>query len=195
MDKIIRVNMSDLSSKTEPVPAEWVGLGGRAMTSTIVAKEVPPTCHALGVSNKLVFSPGLLTGTAAANSGRLSAGAKSPLTGGIKECNAGGTAARMFAKLGIRALIVEGIPKDDKWYSIHIAKDVVTIKEETELVGKGNYELVNKVQARYGKPVAVVSVGPAGEMKMLSANISVADPESHIRSLGRGGLGAVMGSK
>ena len=195
MDKIIRINMSDLSSKTEPVPAEWVGLGGRAMTSTIVAKEVPPTCHALGASNKLVFSPGLLTGTAAANSGRLSAGAKSPLTGGIKESNAGGTAARMFAKLGIRALIVEGIPKADKWYSIHIAKDAVTIKEETEMVGKGNYDVVNKVQSRYGKPVAVVSVGPAGEMKMLSANISVADPESHIRSLGRGGLGAVMGSK
>ena len=195
MDKIVRVNMSDLTTSTEAVPAEWVGLGGRAMTSTIVAKEVPPTCHALGASNKLVFSPGLLTGTAAANSGRLSAGAKSPLTGGIKECNAGGTAARMFAKLGIRALIVEGIPKADKWYSIHIAKDAVTIKEETEMVGKGNYDVVNKVQARYGKPVAVVSVGPAGEMKMLSANISVADPESHIRSLGRGGLGAVMGSK
>ncbi|MDO8989827.1 MAG: aldehyde ferredoxin oxidoreductase C-terminal domain-containing protein [Sideroxyarcus sp.] len=195
MDKIVRVNMSDLSSKTEAVPAEWLGLGGRAMTSTIVAKEVPPTCHALGANNKLVFSPGLLTGTAAANSGRLSAGAKSPLTGGIKECNAGGTAARMLAKLGIRALIVEGLPKGDKWYSVHIAKDAVTIQEETELVGKGNYELVNKVQTRYGKPVAVVSVGPAGEMKMLSANISVADPESHIRSLGRGGLGAVMGSK
>jgi aldehyde:ferredoxin oxidoreductase len=187
--------MSDLSSKTEAVPAEWVGLGGRAMTSTIVAKEVPPTCHALGASNKLVFSPGLLTGTAAANSGRLSAGAKSPLTGGIKESNAGGTAARMFAKLGIRALIIEGIPKADKWYSIHIAKDAVTINEETETVGKGNYDVVNKVQTRFGKPVAVVSVGPAGEMKMLSANISVADPESHIRSLGRGGLGAVMGSK
>ncbi len=195
MDKIVRVNMSDLTTSTEAVPAEWVGLGGRAMTSTIVAKEVPPTCHALGASNKLVFSPGLLTGTAAANSGRLSAGAKSPLTGGIKESNAGGTAARMFAKLGIRALIVEGIPKADKWYSIHIAKDAVTVKEETEMVGKGNYDVVNKVQARYGKPVAVVSVGPAGEMKMLSANISVADPESHIRSLGRGGLGAVMGSK
>jgi aldehyde:ferredoxin oxidoreductase len=195
MDKIVRVNMSDLTTSTEPVPTEWVGLGGRAMTSNIVAKEVPPTCHALGASNKLVFSPGLLTGTAAANSGRLSAGAKSPLTGGIKESNAGGTAARMFAKLGIRALIIEGIPKADKWYSIHIAKDAVTINEETETVGKGNYDVVNKVQTRFGKPVAVVSVGPAGEMKMLSANISVADPESHIRSLGRGGLGAVMGSK
>jgi len=101
----------------------------------------------------------------------------------------------MLAKLGIRALIIEGIPKADKWYSVHIAKDAVTIKEESELLGKGNYSVVEQVQTRFGKPVAVMSVGPAGEMKMLSANISVADPESHIRSLGRGGLGAVMGSK
>jgi aldehyde:ferredoxin oxidoreductase len=195
MDRIVRINMSDLSSKVEAVPEAWVPLGGRALTSTIVAAEVPPACHALGVSNKLVFAPGLLTGTAAANSGRISVGAKSPLTGGIKESNAGGTAARFLAKLGIKALIVEGKPKDDKWYSIHIAKDAITIQEETELVGKGNYCLVNQVQARYGKPVAVMSVGPAGEMKMLTANISIADPESHIRSAGRGGLGAVMGAK
>ena len=195
MDKIVRINMTELTTTVEPVPAEWVGLGGRALTSTIVAKEVPPTCHALGASNKLVFAPGLLSGTAAANSGRISAGAKSPLTGGIKESNAGGTAARMLAKLGIKALIVEGAPKDDKWYSVHVTKNAITIQEETELVGKGNYCLINNVQARYGLPVGVMSIGPVGEMKMLSANISVADPDSRIRSLGRGGLGAVMGSK
>ncbi|MBS1161168.1 MAG: Aldehyde ferredoxin oxidoreductase [Proteobacteria bacterium] len=195
MDRIVRVNMTDLTTCIEPVPEAWVPLGGRALTSTVVAAEVPPTCHALGASNKLVFAPGLLTGTAAANSGRLSLGAKSPLTGGIKESNAGGTAARMLAKLGIKALIVEGMPADDKWYSIHIAKDAITIQEEKELLGIGNYCLVQQVQARFGKPVGVMSVGPAGEMKMLSSNISVADPEAHIRSLGRGGLGAVMGSK
>ncbi|NIQ94987.1 MAG: aldehyde ferredoxin oxidoreductase, partial [Desulfuromonadales bacterium] len=74
MDKIFRVNMNDLSARVEDVPAEWAGLGGRGLTSTIVAKEVPPTCHPLGPSNKLIFAPGLLSGTAAANSGRLSAG-------------------------------------------------------------------------------------------------------------------------
>ena len=195
MDQIVRVNMADLSAHSEPVLPAWVPLGGRALTSTIVAAEVPPTCHPLGPNNKLVFAPGLLTGTAAANSGRLSLGAKSPLTGGIKECNAGGTAGRMLAKLGIKALIVEGLPASDKWYSIHIAKDGITIQEETELLGIGNYCLVQQVQARFGKPVGVMSLGPAGEMKMLSANISVADPEGHIRSLGRGGLGAVMGAK
>lgn len=195
MDRIVRVNMTDLTTHVEPVPAAWAGLGGRAMTSTIVAAEVPPTCHALGPNNKLVFAPGLLSGTAAANSGRVSAGAKSPLTGGIKESNAGGTAARLLAKLGIAALIVEGQPAADKWYSITLAKGSVSVQEETEFVGLGNYELYQKVHARFGKPVGVMSVGPAGEMKMLTANISVVDPEVHVRSLGRGGLGAVMGSK
>jgi aldehyde:ferredoxin oxidoreductase len=79
-----------------------MGLGGRGLTSTVVAAEVEPTCHPLGAGNKLVIAPGLLSGTQAANSGRLSCGAKSPLTGTIKEANSGGTSAQMLAKLGSR---------------------------------------------------------------------------------------------
>ena len=78
-DKIYRVNMTDLTAKVEDVPENWAGLGGRGLTSTIVAEEVIPTCHPLGPDNKLIFAPGLLSGTVAANSGRLSVGAKSPL--------------------------------------------------------------------------------------------------------------------
>ncbi|MGW8161941.1 MAG: aldehyde ferredoxin oxidoreductase N-terminal domain-containing protein, partial [Desulfobulbales bacterium] len=90
-DKIFRVNMTDLTAKIEDVPERWAGLGGRGLTSTIIAAEVPPTTHPLGPNNKLVFAPGLLSGTVTANSGRLSVGAKSPLTGTIKESNSGGT--------------------------------------------------------------------------------------------------------
>lgn len=195
MDKILRVNMTDLTARTEAVPAEWVGLGGRALTSTIVAAEVPPACHPLGPNNKLVLSPGLLTGTLAANSGRLSVGAKSPLTGTIKESNAGGSAARCFAMLGVAAVIIEGQPKENKWYNLHITKDGVTVQEETELLGKGNFAVVDAVQAKLGKKVGVISLGPAGEWKMASANISIKDPDGKVRSVGRGGMGAVMGSK
>jgi aldehyde:ferredoxin oxidoreductase len=195
MDKIIRVNMADLSAHTESVPAEWAGLGGRALTSTIVAAEVIPTCHPLGKNNKLVFAPGMLSGTAAANTGRFSAGAKSPLTGTIKESNAGGTAAQMFARLGIKALIIEGLPRDDKWYGLYISKDGVSFAEETELIGKGNFAVVEALEQRFGKKTGVLTIGPAGEMRMLSANISVKDTDSKLRSHGRGGLGAVMGSK
>ncbi len=194
-DKIFRVNMSVLSSRIEEVPAGWMGLGGRGLTSTVVAAEVEPTCHPLGPGNKLVIAPGLLSGTQAANSGRISCGAKSPLTGTIKEANAGGTSAQILARHGIKALIIEGLPKDDMWYGLLVSASGVKIVEETELVGCGNYEVVQKLNARLGEKWAVITTGPAGEMKMNAANISVKDPGSRLRSCGRGGLGAVMGAK
>jgi len=195
-DKIYRVNMSNLSFYIEEVPQDWMGLGGRALTSTIVAAEVDPECHALGPNNKLVFAPGLLSGTTAANSGRNSCGAKSPLTGGIKESNVGGTSAGIMSKLGIKALIIEGLPKDSEvFYHLHITKDKVEFFDATDLVGKDNYEVLDSMLEKYDKKVAVMSIARPGEMKMLTSNISVKDPGGKLRSHGRGGLGAVMGSK
>ena len=194
-DKIFRVNMTDLTTSIEEVPAAWAGHGGRGLTSTIVAAEVEPTCHPLGPKNKLVFAPGLLSGTLAANSGRLSAGAKSPLTGTIKEVNAGGSGAQFLARCGCKALIIEGQPQDDRWYSLMISPEGVVINEEKELIGLGNFAVAETLAGRLpGKP-GIITIGPAGEMRMAAANISVKDPDGGMRSCGRGGLGAVMGSK
>ncbi len=194
-EKIFRVNMGDLSVKIEDVPTAWQGLGGRALTSTIVAAEVEPTCHPLGKNNKLVFAPGLLSGTRAANSGRLSAGAKSPLTGTIKECNAGGTAAQLMSRMEIKALIIEGVPAECQFYALKVTADGVTIVPENDTIGCGNYEVVKKLGLADNKECGLMSIGQAGERCQLSANISVKDPDGKFRSLGRGGLGAVMGSK
>jgi len=194
-DKIFRVNMTDLSTSIEDVPENWAGHGGRGLTSNIVAAEVPPTCHPLGSKNKLIFAPGLLSGTAASNSGRISAGAKSPLTGTIKESNSGGTSAQRLARMGCKALIIEGQPQDDSWYSLSLTPTGVTITKEEELIGKGNFAVIEAVESRFTDKIGILSIGQAGEMQMSGANISVKDPDSHIRSLGRGGLGAVMGSK
>lgn len=194
-DKIFRVNMTDLSTSLEEVPADWMGHGGRGLTSTIVAAEVPATCHPLGPRNKLVFAPGLLSGTSAANSGRLSCGAKSPLTGTIKEANAGGTAAQKLAKMGCKALIIEGQASGDTWYSLSLSPEGIRIIPEQELIGKGNFAVVESVERRSSEKIGLLSIGQAGEMQMAAANISVKDPDGHLRSLGRGGLGAVMGSK
>ena len=194
-EKLYRVNMSTLTATVEPVPDNWMGLGGRGLTSTIVAEEVEPTCHPLGANNKLVIAPGLLSGTVAANSGRLSIGAKSPLTGTIKEANAGGTAAQMLARLGCKALIIEGMPEGDGWYTLYIDKHGITIAEEKGLIGKGNFAVVETIEGRTSAKHGLITIGPAGEMKMQAANISIKDPDSHLRSSGRGGLGAVMGSK
>ena len=112
MRTILRVNMSDLSITKEPLPDKWAGYGGRALTDAIVFTEVPPDADPLGPENKLVIAPGLLGGTTGPNTGRLSFGAKSPLTGGIKESNSGGTAAHALARLGVAAIIIEGEPED-----------------------------------------------------------------------------------
>lgn len=195
-DKIYRVNMSNLSFTIEEVPSSWLGLGGRGLTSTIVAQEVDPECHPLGPNNKLVFAPGLLSGTSASNSGRNSLGGKSPLTGGIKESNVGGTSAGIFSKLGIKALIIEGLPEDEtSFYQLHVTKENVEFIKVPELVGKDNYAVLDAMMHKYDKKVAVMSIGRVGEMKMLTANVSVKDPSGKLRSHGRGGMGAVMGSK
>jgi aldehyde:ferredoxin oxidoreductase len=193
-EKIFRVNMTTRTTSVEDVPAAWAGHGGRGLTSTIVAAEVEPTCHPLGPKNKLVFAPGLLSGTVAANSGRLSAGAKSPLTGTIKEANAGGLAAQYLARCGCKALIIEGQPEGDAWYGLTVTPDGVTISEEKELIGKGNFAVAETLGQRC-PGMGVITIGPAGEMKMAAANISIKDPDGGMRSNGRGGLGAVMGSK
>jgi aldehyde:ferredoxin oxidoreductase len=173
-----------------------MGLGGRGLTSTIIYEEVDPECHPLGPNNKMVFAPGLLSGTPAANSGRNSLGAKSPLTGGIKESNVGGTSAQIFAKLGVKALIIEDIPEDDStFYHLHVTREKVEFEKVPELVGKNNFEVLDTMLEKYDKKVAVMTIGRPGEMRMPIANVSVKDPEGKFRSHGRGGLGAVMGSK
>ena len=198
MDKILRINMgADGGPKTKTEPAgSYAGMGGRALTSAIVSKEVPPTCHPLSEDNKLVIAPGLLSGSAAAMSGRISVGCKSPLTGGIKEANAGGMPSQMIGRLGYAAIVLEGRPKDDTLYRVYINKDKVEIKADKSLKMLGNYAVAEKMKAEYGDKVSCISIGPAGEMKMAAASIAFTDMEFRpTRHAGRGGVGAVMGSK
>ncbi len=198
MDTLLRIDVGAAkgpSVNKEPIGA-YAGMGGRALTSAVVAKEVPPLCHALGPENKLVIAPGLLSGTAAGQSGRLSIGAKSPLTGGIKESNAGGQAAQVLARLGYACIVLEGKPRNDDLYTIVITKDGVKIEVDNSLKMLGNYDLIDKLRKVYGEKAAYISIGPAGEMKLTAASIACTDMELHpTRHAGRGGLGAVMGSK
>jgi len=198
MDKILRIDMGAAGGpvlKTEAL-GDYAGLGGRAMTSTIVAKEVPPSCHPLSSANKLVIAPGLLSGSAAAMSGRISVGCKSPLTGGIKEANSGGQASQVLGRLGYAAIVLEGKPADDTLYKVVINKDGATIAADNGLKMLGNYDTVAKLAEAYGEKVATISIGQAGEMKMSSASIAFSDMEQRpTRHAGRGGVGAVMGSK
>ncbi len=198
MDTLLRIDMGAKggpSIKKEPVGA-YAGLGGRALTSAIISKEVPPLCHALGAENKLVIAPGLLSGTPASQSGRLSIGCKSPLTGGIKESNAGGQAAQVLARLGYAAIVLEGAPAGNELYKIVINKDSVKITVDNSLRLLGNYALIDALKPIHGDKAAYISIGQAGEMKLAAASIACTDMELHpTRHAGRGGVGAVMGSK
>jgi aldehyde:ferredoxin oxidoreductase len=198
MDKLLRIDVGAEGGpafKEEPL-GDYAGLGGRALTSAIVAKEVPPTCHPLSADNKLVIAPGMLSGTTAAMSGRMSVGCKSPLTGGIKEANSGGQGAQVQARLGYAAIILEGKPKENALYKVYINKDGVTISEDNSLCMLGNYDTVDKMKAEFGEKVATISIGPAGEMKMGAASVAFSDMEQRpTRHAGRGGVGAVMGAK
>ncbi len=198
MDKILRIHMgaSGGPSAVETPIAEYAGMGGRALTSALINKEVPPLCHPLGEDNKLVIAPGMLSGTTGAMSGRVSVGCKSPLTGGIKEANSGGQAAQVIARLGYAAIVLEGKPSDDTLYKIVINKDGVEIAPDNSLKGLGNYALVDKMKEAFGDKIACLSIGQAGEMKMSAASVACTDMETRpARHAGRGGVGAVMGSK
>ena len=189
--------MSNLEHKFEDVPDKYKTFGGRALTSAIVFDEVDPKCDPLGPQNKFIVAPGILAGTNAPSSGRLSVGGKSPLTNGIKEANAGGLSAQKIGQLGIKAIIIEGSPKEKKWYNVVLSKDKCEIVEASKYAGMGLYELITKIWEENPNKPGIIGCGIAGQKLMKSAgvfgnNVENSDPG---RYAARGGLGAVLGSK
>ncbi len=197
MEQVIwRVDVNRHTVTTEPVPAGWHRLGGRGLIPRILLDEMPATCDPLGPLSKLLFTPGLLVGHMLSSCDRLSVGGKSPLTGGIKEANAGGTTALKMVHLGIKAMIVQGAPAGDDWWVLHLSQNGGRFDPAGDLVGLGVYEAAPRLLARYGDKVAIAMIGPAGEMQLSAAGIQNLDKDKEpSRIAARGGLGAVMGSK
>jgi aldehyde:ferredoxin oxidoreductase len=189
--------MNDKTVNSQEIPQAYLGLGGRGLTSIMINTEVPPTCDPLGAENKLIFAPGSLTGTPLVNTSRISIGAKSPLTGTIKESNAGGTFAADLAHLGITAVVVEGKASAGELYILRIDKHgQVDLISAQEYKGLRTYALAEKLFDRFGEKHGVACIGPAGEFNLKSASIQVTDVDRRpCRAAGRGGLGAVMGAK
>jgi aldehyde:ferredoxin oxidoreductase len=195
--KFIRVNMTTKTVSVEDVPREYLGLGGRGLTSIMINAEVPPKCDPLGPENKLVFAPGLLSGTSMVNTSRISIGAKSPLTGTIKESNAGGTVAAALGHLGITAVVVEGQAADGQLSILGLdGEGKASLVAAQGYKGMRTYAFVEKMLEVYGKKTSVLCIGPAGEYRLAAASIQTSDIDGRpCRAAGRGGLGAVMGAK
>lgn len=193
MLKLLRVNLEKQDYIFEELSSEYANLGGRSLSSQIINLEVAPKVDALDPQNKLIFAAGILAGTNFPNSSRLSVGAKSPLTGGIKEANAGGNAASKLAKLGIQAVILEGAASS--LTTVEINDSGVSFVDAGPIKGLGNYQAIDDLKKQYGDKVSIISIGPAGERQLKAASVSVSSPDFHPRMAARGGLGAVMGSK
>lgn len=196
MKTIIRINMKNQSASFEESPAAYYHLGGRGLTSKIVSCEVPPNCDPFDPENKLVLAPGLLSGTKAPSSGRMSIGGKSPLTGGIKEANVGGNIGQTLAKLEIKAVIIEDQPEPENWFVVEVTKTAVQFKPAGNIKDLDNYQVGEYLMSTYGDKVLYLSIGSAGVMQLPIASIASGDQHGRpTRHAGRGGLGAVMGSK
>ena len=179
------------------LPSQYQDYGGRSLTARILSDEVPPNSHPLGKSNKCVIATGLFAGTPFPCSGRCSIGAKSPLTGGIKESNVGGTAAFKLSRLNIRAVIIEEQPAEsDGLYIIKLDSTGGRLISADEYSGYTTYSLASALQQRFGKKIGLLLIGPAGELRLSAAGIAATDPSGNpCDYAGRGGLGAVFGSK
>ncbi|MBI5552470.1 MAG: aldehyde ferredoxin oxidoreductase [Desulfobacterales bacterium] len=198
MQKVLRVDMHENTAVCEPLPEKYNSLGNRGLVAKALVEEVKPTCDPLGPENKLVFALGLLAGTGFPTGNRFSVGAKSPLTGGIKEANSGGNIGTLLARHGIQMIIVQGQPQDLRSHILHITADgTPKLIPAAGYAGLGSYALVEKLKALYGDKIAVACIGPAGERRYANATIQITDHATGhpSRAMARGGIGAVMGSK
>lgn len=191
------IDVSTREILTYPIPEHYKKLGGRGITSRYIAEKVPPKCHPLDKHNLLILCPGILGGTGFICGGKLSIGAKSPLTQGIKEANAGGRAAHKLARLGYAAIIIKNLPLDPKTLSLLVIDEKgIRFDDGSNYKMVPNYPLNEKLRNIYHPKSAILSIGPAGEQGLLAASIASSDMDEHpSRHAARGGLGAVMGSK
>jgi aldehyde:ferredoxin oxidoreductase len=191
-NKILRINLTERAVTYEEPGEQFYReyMGGHSLICYYLLKETPAHIEPLGPNNKIIFATGVLTGIPVAGCGRNSVGARSPLTGTIASSEVGGFWGTQLKRSGYDAIIIEG--KADSPVYIWINNENVEIRNASHLWGLENLEahrlICEEVQQNRA---SIAQIGPAGENHVLFANI-MADLA---HSAGRGGLGAVMGSK
>jgi aldehyde:ferredoxin oxidoreductase len=199
MQKIIRVDAKTGAIAVAPVAEKYRIYGKRGLIDRFLLDEVDPKCDPLGPENKLIICTGTFAGVSFPVTGRVSIGGKSPLTGTIKESSVGGMMGPMMASHGIKMIVFEGLPDDDsEWKYLYIDKEGnYSLLDASDLMGLGTYAVCEKMFEKYSKNIAVLCIGPAGDMLYRSAAVMVSEfGTGHpCRAAGRGGLGALMGSK
>ena len=174
---------------------EAIVKAGRYLIAKVLLEMGVATVDPLSPANPLIFSAGPFAGTSFSNANRTSVGCKSPLTGGIKEANGGGTFSYALGQLRIAGFTLLDASPD--WVVLHFKKDGgIAFDDARPYLGKGNFEAARMLQARYGKKIALALCGPVGEYQGLLAGIALTDKDGRPSRLSaRGGVGAVMGAK
>lgn len=191
----LHINLDDQSIVEEAFSGEKLAHAGRYLIAKTLVEKNVATTDPFSPENPLIFSAGPFAGTNFSNANRISVGCKSPLTGGIKEANSGGTFAYALGRLNLAGLTLYRAA--DEWVVIHVHKDgTITFDEAGPFMGKGNFETAVLLHEKYGKKVSIALCGPVGEYQGLLAGISFSDTDLRpSRLAARGGVGAVMGSK
>jgi aldehyde:ferredoxin oxidoreductase len=195
MRKYLHINLKHKTIEEKELQGEEIVRAGRYLIAKTLCENGVATADPLSADNPLIISAGPFAGTNFSNANRTSIGCKSPLTGGIKESNAGGTFGVALGQLHIAGLNLYDVSND--WTVIHINKDGnISFESAGPYLGKGNFETATLLHEKYGKKVSIALCGPVGEYQGLLAGIAISDTDLRpARLAARGGVGAVMGSK
>src|SRR5438309_6872170 len=189
------IRLNDRTVARRELHGEAVVKAGRYLIARTLLDLGAATVDPLSPAHPLIFSAGPFAGTSFSNANRTSVGCKSPLTGGIKEANGGGSFSYGLGQLKVAGFTLHGASAD--WVIIHFKKDdTIEFDDAAPYLGKGNFEAQEMLHKKYGKKVTIALCGPVGEYQGLIAGIAFSDKDGRpARLSARGGVGAVMGSK
>ena len=190
-NQVLRVDLSSKSFTTEPLNMEWAKkyIGGKGLGIKYLYEELAPGVDPLSPANKLILMTGPFTGTVVPCSGKLALISRSPATGTILDCSIGGHIAAELKFAGYDAFILEGKAPSPSY--LYVENQRVEVRHAGELWGLGSHKTEDILREKYGEDVKILTIGPAGENLLPMACIS----SEYYRQAGRGGIGAVMGSK
>lgn len=195
MRNYLHIHLNDQTVTSQPMEGEALVMAGRHLIAKTLVESGTAAVDPLGPNNPLIFSAGPFAGTTFSNANRLSVGCKSPLTGGIKEANAGGTLAYAMGRIEVAGFTLHG--QSDDWVVLHFDKEgQLSFADATPYLGKNNTEAAELLFEKYGSKISFALCGPVGEYQGLLAGITISDSDGRASRLAaRGGVGAVMGSK
>ncbi|CAG4882316.1 Aldehyde ferredoxin oxidoreductase [Georgfuchsia toluolica] len=195
MRKYLHIHLPQRTTGSEEFEGEALVRSGRHFIARTLLAGGIATVDPLSPENPLIFSAGPFAGSNFSNANRISVGCKSPLTGGIKEANSGGTFAVALGQSEIAGLTLHGASTD--WVVIRITREgAVSFESAEPYLGLGTDEAAKRLFEKYGERISIALCGPVGEYLGLMAGISFTDTDGRpSRLAARGGVGAVMGSK